>query len=169
MEGFFLRLSRVFIYLPRQAKPRGGQASGKIAKDITVKLFEFDPRFEVFGDDFVPYDFQQPLRGLPPQLKGAFDRVLIDPPFLSEDCQTKSTSLSLSPCWGQMLTVFSCIDGALADKTMDGWMRAEAPNNPMHRGKDEGSGVALISASWRAHHRASRVPPQQARERLLVL
>ena len=78
------------------AKSRGGQASGRIAKNITVKLFEFDPRFEVFGDDFVLYDFQQPLRGLPPQLKGAFDRVLIDPPFLSEDCQTKSIP-SVSP------------------------------------------------------------------------
>lgn len=165
MEGSFLRLSRVFVFISPHAKSRGGQASGKIAKDIAVKLFEFDPRFEVFGDDFVAYDFQQPLRGLPPQLKGAFDRVLIDPPFLSEDCQTKS--ISLSPCWGQMLTMLSCIDGALADKTMDG--RIRAPNNAVHRGKDEGSGVALVSASWCGRHRASRVPPQQARERLPVL
>lgn len=52
-------------------------------------LLEYDKRFEVFGDDFVLYDFQQPLR-LPSQLKGKFDRIICDPPFLSDDCQTKT-------------------------------------------------------------------------------
>lgn len=44
----------------------------------------------MFKDDFITYDFTKPLRGLPAELKGKFDRVLMDPPFLSEDCQTKS-------------------------------------------------------------------------------
>lgn len=68
----------------------------------TVKLLEYDRRFEVFGSDFVYYDFQQPLR-LPAELKGKFDRIICDPPFLSEDCQTK-TALSvryLSRAWSQ--------------------------------------------------------------------
>ncbi|KAI9822898.1 MAG: hypothetical protein M1832_002923 [Thelocarpon impressellum] len=52
-----------------------------------VSLFEFDKRFEVFSE-FVPYDFQHPVR-LPPEMKGAFDRTICDPPFLSTDCQTK--------------------------------------------------------------------------------
>lgn len=51
-------------------------------------LLEYDTRFEVFGSDYVPYDFQSPLR-LPPELKGKFDRIICDPPFLSEDCQAK--------------------------------------------------------------------------------
>jgi len=66
------------------------KATGRISPNITVKLFEFDRRFEVFGEDFIPYDFQSPLRGLPAELKNKFDNVLVDPPFLSEDCQTKS-------------------------------------------------------------------------------
>ena len=53
-----------------------------------ISLFEYDERFDVF-DEFVKYDFEQPLK-LDPQLKGRFDRVLCDPPFLSIDCQTKA-------------------------------------------------------------------------------
>jgi methylase of polypeptide subunit release factors len=52
-------------------------------------LLEFDERFAVFKE-FVPYDFEKALK-LPPELKGSFDRIIVDPPFLSEDCQTKST------------------------------------------------------------------------------
>ena len=52
-------------------------------------LLEYDKRFEVFGNDFVLYDFQKPLN-LPAKLKGTFDRIICDPPFLSEDCQTKT-------------------------------------------------------------------------------
>lgn len=59
-----------------------------IAKPRIV-LFEYDQRFDVFGQDFVPYDFQMPLR-LPSELKGKFDRIICDPPFLSDDCQTKT-------------------------------------------------------------------------------
>lgn len=55
-----------------------------------VKILEFDERFGVFKRDFVMYDFQQPLK-LDTSLKGSFDRILCDPPFLSEDCQTKAS------------------------------------------------------------------------------
>lgn len=68
-------------------------------------LLEFDERFNVFKDEFVPYDFKQPLKldsmsgclnvdktilmWYAESLKGAFDRIICDPPFLSEECQTK--------------------------------------------------------------------------------
>ncbi|RFN52020.1 nadh-ubiquinone oxidoreductase 40 kda subunit, mitochondrial [Fusarium flagelliforme] len=50
-------------------------------------LFEHDHRFSVFPE-FVFYDFQRPLQ-LPGNLKGSLDSVIIDPPFFSNDCQTK--------------------------------------------------------------------------------
>ncbi|KAH7253459.1 putative N6-adenine methyltransferase-domain-containing protein [Fusarium redolens] len=50
-------------------------------------LFEHDHRFSVFPE-FVFYDFQRPLQ-LPAHLKGSLDSVIIDPPFFSNDCQTK--------------------------------------------------------------------------------
>ncbi|KAL7619951.1 Protein-lysine N-methyltransferase efm5 [Parahypoxylon ruwenzoriense] len=51
-------------------------------------LLEHDRRFAVFPE-FVFYDFQQPVK-LPAELKGSVDRIICDPPFLSEDCQTKT-------------------------------------------------------------------------------
>ncbi|TDZ35115.1 Protein-lysine N-methyltransferase EFM5 [Colletotrichum spinosum] len=53
-----------------------------------VVLLEHDMRFNVFPE-FVFYDFQEPFK-LPPELKGSIDRIVCDPPFLSEDCQTKA-------------------------------------------------------------------------------
>jgi EEF1A lysine methyltransferase 1 len=53
-------------------------------------LLEFDDRFKILaGNKFFHYDFARPL-DLPKELAGTFDRILIDPPFLSDDCQTKA-------------------------------------------------------------------------------
>ena len=57
------------------------------AQRPTIALLEHDSRFHVFPN-FTFYDFEQPLK-LDPALKGSFDRLLVDPPFLSTDCQTK--------------------------------------------------------------------------------
>eukprot|EP01118_Nematostelium_gracile_P007552 TRINITY_DN2470_c0_g1_i1.p1 TRINITY_DN2470_c0_g1~~TRINITY_DN2470_c0_g1_i1.p1 ORF type:complete len:205 (-),score=62.56 TRINITY_DN2470_c0_g1_i1:57-671(-) len=51
-------------------------------------LFDFDHRFEVHGEKFIHYDYQHP-ENLPKSLKGQFDYAFFDPPFLSEECQTK--------------------------------------------------------------------------------
>ncbi|KAF4334557.1 NADH-ubiquinone oxidoreductase 40 kDa subunit mitochondrial [Fusarium beomiforme] len=56
-------------------------------KNRLLVLFEHDHRFSVFPE-FVFYDFQRPLQ-LPAHLKGSLDSVIIDPPFFSNDCQTK--------------------------------------------------------------------------------
>ncbi|KAL9013521.1 MAG: hypothetical protein Q9173_001780 [Seirophora scorigena] len=72
--------------LVRNAMNSVSQISGSKAPRIT--LFEFDRRFGVFAE-FVRYDFQTPTK-LPDGLKGTYDRVLCDPPFLSADCQTKA-------------------------------------------------------------------------------
>ncbi|KAK1584758.1 putative N6-adenine methyltransferase-domain-containing protein [Colletotrichum navitas] len=53
-----------------------------------VALLEYDTRFNVFPE-FVFYNFQSPFK-LPAELKGNVDRVICDPPFLSDDCQTKA-------------------------------------------------------------------------------
>ena len=60
-------------------------------KDISprIALLEYDDRFAVFKNDFVPYDFAQPFK-LPNTLKASFDRIVCDPPFLNQDCQTKA-------------------------------------------------------------------------------
>ncbi|KAK8217955.1 putative N6-adenine methyltransferase-domain-containing protein [Phyllosticta capitalensis] len=80
-----------------------------------VKLLEYDERFAVFKE-YVPYDFAMPTR-LPPHLKGRFDRIILDPPFLSEDCQTKSalTLRWLARSWDGSSQLIICTGERLQD------------------------------------------------------
>ncbi|XP_076466132.1 EEF1A lysine methyltransferase 1-like [Babylonia areolata] len=56
---------------------------------VRAYCLEYDQRFQVFGEDFVFYDYQEPLR-LPEEFQNSFDLVLVDPPFLSEECLCKT-------------------------------------------------------------------------------
>ncbi|XP_043273500.1 EEF1A lysine methyltransferase 1 [Venturia canescens] len=62
----------------------------KEAGDRTVTLFEYDQRFSAFGKDYVFYDYKSPLL-VPRNMSGDFDLVIADPPFLSEECLTKTS------------------------------------------------------------------------------
>ncbi|KAK7107848.1 EEF1A lysine methyltransferase 1-like isoform X1 [Littorina saxatilis] len=55
---------------------------------VQAFCLEYDERFKVFGEHFVFYDYNEPLR-LPVEFKNSFDLVLVDPPFLSEECLSK--------------------------------------------------------------------------------
>ncbi|CAG9864595.1 unnamed protein product [Phyllotreta striolata] len=57
--------------------------------DREITLFEFDKRFSTIGEDFTFYDYKSPLN-VPKDKAGYFDLVLADPPFLSEECLTKT-------------------------------------------------------------------------------
>lgn len=57
-----------------------------------IYLFEYDTRFERLvpsSDLFVAYDYNTPLK-FPPELRGKIDCVLADPPFLSDECLTRT-------------------------------------------------------------------------------
>ena len=63
-----------------------------------MKLFEYDKRFaSVAGDDFVYYDYKNPMsfgqmtNNSEICLREYFDVVIADPPFLSEECMTKTS------------------------------------------------------------------------------
>jgi hypothetical protein len=60
----------------------------KIDGDMSVKLLEFDKRFELYGSDFTFYDYNQPEE-LPSSLKQAYQIVVADPPYLSQECLEK--------------------------------------------------------------------------------
>ncbi|PFX31229.1 EEF1A lysine methyltransferase 1-like [Stylophora pistillata] len=63
-----------------EIKPEGCEA----------KVFEYDRRFSVFGEDFVFYDYKKPFY-LPASItEHSFDLVVADPPFLSEECLRKT-------------------------------------------------------------------------------
>lgn len=78
----------------RNCADRVWQASGEYKCRPQIKLLEIDERFAVFKE-FVRYDFEKAIQ-LPAEMKGCFDAIICDPPFLSEDCQTKGKQVSRS-------------------------------------------------------------------------
>ncbi|MBN3322790.1 EFMT1 methyltransferase, partial [Atractosteus spatula] len=58
-------------------------------EEVSVVLLEFDRRFSIYGQDFVFYDYSNPL-DLPEDMGAqSFDIVIADPPYLSEECLSK--------------------------------------------------------------------------------
>ncbi|KAH8385769.1 hypothetical protein KR009_009429 [Drosophila setifemur] len=69
----------------------------KDIKDVHnhVTIFEFDKRFEAYGNDFVHYDFNC-VENNPGYLEAhhkQYDLIIADPPFLSSDCITKISKI----------------------------------------------------------------------------
>ncbi|KAK7478864.1 hypothetical protein BaRGS_00029845 [Batillaria attramentaria] len=56
---------------------------------VQVYCLEYDERFKAFGEDFVFYNYNEPVK-LPQELKNSCDVVLADPPFLAEECLCKT-------------------------------------------------------------------------------
>ncbi|XP_015376911.1 PREDICTED: protein-lysine N-methyltransferase n6amt2 [Diuraphis noxia] len=67
----------------------------KKSPTMLIKLFEFDKRFSVYGSDYVFYDYNEPMK-FDEELLNSFDLVVVDPPFLSEECLTKSLQTTKS-------------------------------------------------------------------------
>ncbi|KAG8272034.1 EEF1A lysine methyltransferase 1 [Homalodisca vitripennis] len=62
-----------------------------LAPDCKVSLLEYDNRFAITaGEAFVQYDYNFPL-DVPRELASQCDLVVMDPPFLSEECLTKTS------------------------------------------------------------------------------
>ncbi|XP_053694320.1 protein-lysine N-methyltransferase CG9154 [Sabethes cyaneus] len=63
-----------------------------INKDVT--LFEFDQRFEAIGADFIHFDYNKAINDdYMDEFRHAFDLVIADPPFLSEECIQKVSTV----------------------------------------------------------------------------
>lgn len=56
---------------------------------IDIKLFEYDKRFEMYGEDFLFYDYKNPL-AIDAKYHQYFDFVISDPPYLSDECHVKT-------------------------------------------------------------------------------
>ncbi|CAN3476465.1 protein-lysine N-methyltransferase Efm5p [Diutina catenulata] len=81
-----------------------------------IYLLEYDPRFAVLAgkDRFFVYDYQTP-DNVPEQLVGKCDRLLIDPPFLEPECQTKSAIAAKKLLRGSDSFVVSCTGERMKD------------------------------------------------------
>lgn len=56
---------------------------------VSAVVLEYDRRFAAYGDDFVFYDYNEPLTLPSSVAPQSFDVVLADPPYLSEECLSK--------------------------------------------------------------------------------
>lgn len=56
---------------------------------VSAVLFEFDQRFATYGDEFIFYDYNNPLCLPEDVLPQSFDIVVVDPPYLAEECLNK--------------------------------------------------------------------------------
>ncbi|KAI6082784.1 putative N6-adenine methyltransferase-domain-containing protein [Hypoxylon rubiginosum] len=56
---------------------------------LKIYLLEHDNRFGAFPE-YIFWDFNDKFAKLPADLKGGVDRIICDPPFLSDECQTKA-------------------------------------------------------------------------------
>ncbi|THG22996.1 hypothetical protein TEA_010295 [Camellia sinensis var. sinensis] len=65
-------------------------AKEKIDPNVSLKLLEYDKRFEQYGGEFTFYDYNQPEQ-LPSSLKNAYQIIVADPPYLSKECLEKVT------------------------------------------------------------------------------
>ncbi|XP_008822550.1 exportin-4 isoform X6 [Nannospalax galili] len=60
-------------------------------EDVSVGLFEYDKRFAIYGEEYIFYDYNNPL-DLPGKIAAhSFDLVVADPPYLSEECLRKTS------------------------------------------------------------------------------
>ncbi|XP_008690343.1 EEF1A lysine methyltransferase 1 isoform X1 [Ursus maritimus] len=58
-------------------------------EDFSVYIFEYDKRFAIYGEEFIFYDYNNPL-DLPEKIAAhSFDIVIADPPYLSKECLGK--------------------------------------------------------------------------------
>lgn len=70
---------------------------------VSAVVFEYDRRFATYGDDFVFYDYNEPLSFTSDVAPQSFDVVLADPPYLSEECLAKVTKTIKYLSKGKML------------------------------------------------------------------
>ncbi|XP_006793674.1 EEF1A lysine methyltransferase 1 [Neolamprologus brichardi] len=86
---------------------------------VSAVVLEYDRRFASYGEDFVFYDYNEPL-SLPDSVSPhSFDIVLADPPYLSEECLSKVTQTIKYLSKGKVLLCTGAIMGNLAKDLLD--------------------------------------------------
>ncbi|KAK2905747.1 EEF1A lysine methyltransferase 1 [Channa argus] len=86
---------------------------------VSAVVFEYDRRFAAYGDNFIFYDYNEPLSlpaGVAPQ---SFDIVLADPPYLSEECLSKVAKTVKHLSKGKVLLCTGAIMENLARDLLD--------------------------------------------------
>ncbi|KAM7380114.1 hypothetical protein PAMP_003429 [Pampus punctatissimus] len=86
---------------------------------VSAVVLEYDRRFATYGEDFIFYDYSEPL-SLPASVAPqSFDIVLADPPYLSEECLTKVAKTIKYLSKGKVLLCTGAIMESVAKDLLD--------------------------------------------------
>ncbi|KAM7406907.1 hypothetical protein PAMA_002888 [Pampus argenteus] len=86
---------------------------------VSAVVLEYDRRFAAYGNDFIFYDYSEPL-SLPASVAPqSFDIVLADPPYLSEECLTKVVKTIKYLSKGKVLLCTGAIMESVAKDLLD--------------------------------------------------
>lgn len=107
----------LFKYLHKYLKedkshPEFSELNSEICAKIDIKLFEYDKRFEIYGEDFAFYDYKNPLDV---QFENYFDLIIADPPFLSSECHIKTGMTIRKVGKGDNLKLIICTGAVMED------------------------------------------------------
>ncbi|XP_054644193.1 EEF1A lysine methyltransferase 1 [Dunckerocampus dactyliophorus] len=87
--------------------------------EASVVVLEYDRRFSIYGDDFVFYDYNEPLSLAASVAPHSFDIVLADPPYLSEECLSKVSQTVKFLSKGKVLLCTGAIMENVAKQLLD--------------------------------------------------
>lgn len=90
----------------------------KAGLNAEITLFEYDQRFAVYGTDFTLYDYKSPLN-IPRDKSSYYDIVIADPPFLSEECLTKTAVTIKFLTKGNIILCTGATMADLAERLLD--------------------------------------------------
>ncbi|CAF0948200.1 unnamed protein product [Brachionus calyciflorus] len=85
----------------------------ELVNKIDIKLFEYDKRFEIYGEDFKFYDYKNPL-DFDSKLEQYFDLIISDPPYLSQECHLK-TAMTIRKIAKNDLKLIVCTGAVMED------------------------------------------------------
>ncbi|XP_053734016.1 EEF1A lysine methyltransferase 1 isoform X2 [Synchiropus splendidus] len=86
---------------------------------VSAVVLEYDRRFSCYGQDFVFYDYNEPLNLPTSVTPRSFDIVLADPPYLSQECLTKVAQTVKYLSKGKVLLCTGAIMENLAKELLD--------------------------------------------------
>ncbi|KAJ8977909.1 hypothetical protein NQ317_012410 [Molorchus minor] len=90
----------------------------RAGENCEITLFEYDSRFAVYGKDFILYDYKSPL-SIPRDKSSYYDLVIADPPFLSEECLTKTAVTVKFLTKGRIILCTGAVMADLASRLLD--------------------------------------------------
>lgn len=81
-----------------------------------VNLFEFDERFVAYGSDYVHFDYNHATTAdYLQEFNGLYDLIVVDPPFLAEECIEKMSHIVRRLCKPDTGKVILCSGQVVAE------------------------------------------------------